>query len=142
MNIKTYLPVPIHCDNSYAIQTAVNPVFHEKTKHFEIELFFLREKVSAGVVRTINVKFVDNVAHIFTKCCVQEHNKFCDMFGLYDMYRAELKGNVQSTNLIIGLWTIYGTMVKVQGLTGNISLLLCCLLDVVYVILLLQGLLM
>ncbi|GKB22241.1 pentatricopeptide repeat-containing protein [Tanacetum coccineum] len=44
LNVKVSLPVPIHCDNSYVIQIAANPVFHEKTKHFEIELFFLREK--------------------------------------------------------------------------------------------------
>ena len=41
LNIRTSLPVPIHCDNSSAIQIAANLVFHEKTKHFEIELFFL-----------------------------------------------------------------------------------------------------
>ncbi|GJW77783.1 ribonuclease H-like domain-containing protein [Tanacetum coccineum] len=61
LNVQISLPVPIHCDNSFAIQIAANPVFHEKTKHFEIELLFLREKVSAGVVKTLKVKSVDNV---------------------------------------------------------------------------------
>ena len=93
MNIKTSLPVPLHCDNSSAIQIAANPVFHEKTKHFEIELFFLREKVAAGVVKTVKVKSVDNVTDIFTKgLSAQEHKKFCDGLGLYDMYKAEIKG--------------------------------------------------
>ncbi|GKD97979.1 uncharacterized mitochondrial protein-like protein [Tanacetum coccineum] len=44
LNINTSLPVPLHCDNSSAIQIATNPIFHEKTKHFEIELFFLKGK--------------------------------------------------------------------------------------------------
>ncbi|GKA28244.1 hypothetical protein Tco_0714412, partial [Tanacetum coccineum] len=89
LNVQLSLPVPIHCDNSSAIQIAANPVFHEKTKHFEIELFFLREKVSAGVVKTVKVKSVDNVADIFTKgLSVQDHNKFCDLLGLFDMYKS------------------------------------------------------
>ncbi|GJS65112.1 retrovirus-related pol polyprotein from transposon TNT 1-94 [Tanacetum coccineum] len=38
LNIDVSLPVPLHCDNSSAIQIAANPVFHERTKNFEIEL--------------------------------------------------------------------------------------------------------
>ncbi|GJT55532.1 ribonuclease H-like domain-containing protein [Tanacetum coccineum] len=67
LNVQLSLPVLIYCDNSSAIQIAANPVFHEKTKHFKIELFFLREKVSTGVVKTVKVKYVDKVADIFTK---------------------------------------------------------------------------
>ncbi|GJX65826.1 hypothetical protein Tco_0300169 [Tanacetum coccineum] len=68
LNVRISLLVLIHCDNSSAIiQIAANSVFHEKTKHFEIELFLLREKVSAGVVKTVKVKYANNVADVFTK---------------------------------------------------------------------------
>ncbi|GJX78233.1 ribonuclease H-like domain-containing protein [Tanacetum coccineum] len=39
LNVQISLHVPIHCDNSFAIQIAANPVLHEKTKHFEIEFY-------------------------------------------------------------------------------------------------------
>ncbi|GJS84337.1 hypothetical protein Tco_0750878 [Tanacetum coccineum] len=71
-NIKISLPVPKHCDNNFAIQIAANPEFHEKTKHFKIKLFFLREKVSTGVVKTLKVKSANNVADIFTKVHVSK----------------------------------------------------------------------
>ncbi|GJU71912.1 retrovirus-related pol polyprotein from transposon TNT 1-94 [Tanacetum coccineum] len=97
LNIETSLPVSLHCDNSSAIQIAANLVFYERTKHFEIELYFLREKVSAGIVKTVKVKSVDNTIDIFTKgLSVCDHNKFCDNLGLYDLYRVGLRGNIEN----------------------------------------------
>ncbi|GJR57865.1 ribonuclease H-like domain-containing protein [Tanacetum coccineum] len=41
--------------------------FHEKTKHFEIDLHLVREKVSSSVVKVMKVGSAYNVADIFTK---------------------------------------------------------------------------
>ncbi|GJZ69680.1 hypothetical protein Tco_0633230 [Tanacetum coccineum] len=76
-----------------SIQIATNHVFHERTKHFEIELFFLREKVAAGIVKTVKVKSEDNIADLFTKDLSDvEHKKFCRLLGLKDLYQVYLKG--------------------------------------------------
>nr|GEX02724.1 ribonuclease H-like domain-containing protein [Tanacetum cinerariifolium] len=48
-SIKVQSPVEINCENISAIQIAIDHVFHEKTKHFEIDLYFLREKVVAEI---------------------------------------------------------------------------------------------
>nr|GEZ59408.1 ribonuclease H-like domain-containing protein [Tanacetum cinerariifolium] len=97
LNIKTSLQVSLHCDNNSAIQIAAKPVFHERTKHFEIELFFLREKVADGVVKTVKIKLVVNIADIFTKCLsVVDHNRFCENLGMYDMYRICLRVNIEN----------------------------------------------
>ncbi|GKA41826.1 ribonuclease H-like domain-containing protein [Tanacetum coccineum] len=46
LNFKDVIPVSLFCDNSSAIQTAANPVMHEKTKHFDVDVHLIREKVT------------------------------------------------------------------------------------------------
>nr|GEV57149.1 ribonuclease H-like domain-containing protein [Tanacetum cinerariifolium] len=44
LNWEHLLPINLFCDSRAAIKIAANPVFHERTKHLEIDLHFVREK--------------------------------------------------------------------------------------------------
>ncbi|KAJ9547369.1 hypothetical protein OSB04_019912 [Centaurea solstitialis] len=60
-------PTLLWCDNTSAIQIAHNDVFHERTKHTEIDYHFVRQHV---VCKTIQLQFIstdDQPADIFTK---------------------------------------------------------------------------
>ncbi|GJU59836.1 putative RNA-directed DNA polymerase [Tanacetum coccineum] len=43
MGVKNLLPFVMYYDNSSALQIAANSVFHEKSKHFEIDVYLVRE---------------------------------------------------------------------------------------------------
>jgi hypothetical protein len=57
----------ISVDNQAAIAISHNPVFHGKTKHFNIKLYFLREVQKNGDVRLIYCKSEEQLADLFTK---------------------------------------------------------------------------
>nr|GEW87038.1 ribonuclease H-like domain-containing protein [Tanacetum cinerariifolium] len=50
-----------------AMQIAANPVLHEKTKHFDLDVHFIRENVCSGLIKNVKVESKDNVADILNK---------------------------------------------------------------------------
>jgi len=57
----------VYCDNVSAIYLSCNPVQHQRTKHIEMDIHFIREKVARGEVRVPHVPSRYQIADIFTK---------------------------------------------------------------------------
>ena len=41
----------VHCDNQSGIRLSENPVFHDRSKHIDIQNYFLRDCVQKGTIR-------------------------------------------------------------------------------------------
>ena len=67
MKIPLSRATVVYCDNISAIYLSSNPVQHQRTKHVEIDIHFVREKVSLGHVRVLHVPSARQFADIFTK---------------------------------------------------------------------------
>ncbi|GJX38633.1 ribonuclease H-like domain-containing protein [Tanacetum coccineum] len=90
IGLKNLYPVDLYCDNSSAIQIAANPVFHERTKHFELDVHFVRENVLAGIIKTVKVSYDLQTANIFTKCLgVVQQRLCCKNLGMLDIFAGE-----------------------------------------------------
>ncbi|GJZ82660.1 ribonuclease H-like domain-containing protein [Tanacetum coccineum] len=57
----------VYCDNASAVYMSANPVQHQRTKHIEIDIHFVRDMVTAGQVRVLHVPSHFQYADIFTK---------------------------------------------------------------------------
>ncbi|WJX96151.1 hypothetical protein P8452_77393 [Trifolium repens] len=66
------LQVPCHtptllCDNLSAVSLAHNPVLHSRTKHMELDIHFVREKVLSKQLHILHVPATDQLADPLTK---------------------------------------------------------------------------
>ena len=57
----------VYCDNVSAMYMSTNHVQHQRTKHVEIDLHFVWERVSLGEVRVLHVPTSSQFADVFTK---------------------------------------------------------------------------
>ncbi|GJX14375.1 ribonuclease H-like domain-containing protein [Tanacetum coccineum] len=93
MGVSDLLHVVMYCDNSSALQIAANPVFHENSKHFEIEVHLVREKRASGVIKTKIIHTSQQIADVLTKALdIEQHKTLCDKLGMLpmlDMFKVE-----------------------------------------------------
>nr|GEY11733.1 ribonuclease H-like domain-containing protein [Tanacetum cinerariifolium] len=57
----------VYCDNVSAVYMSVNPVQHQRTKHIKIDIYFVRDMVTIGLVRVLHVPSRFQYVDIFTK---------------------------------------------------------------------------
>ncbi|KAH9648572.1 retrovirus-related pol polyprotein from transposon RE1 [Citrus sinensis] len=92
-------PPQLLSDNLSALHMTINPVFHARSKHIELDYHFIREKVVDGALVTKFVPSSLQIADVFTKALSKAmFRDFRYKLGVHQMSLASLRGDVKQAD--------------------------------------------
>ncbi|KAH9689512.1 retrovirus-related pol polyprotein from transposon RE1 [Citrus sinensis] len=92
-------PPQLLSDNLSALHMTINPVFHARSKHIELDYHFIREKVADGALVTRFVPSSLQIADVFTKALSKAmFRDFRYKLGVHQMSLASLRGDVKQAD--------------------------------------------
>ena len=92
-------PPQLFCDNISALHMSVNPMFHARSKHIELDYHFVREKVAMGTLTTRHISSSSQPADVFTKPLAKDaFQKFRSKLGVLPSSHISLRRHIKEYN--------------------------------------------
>lgn len=98
LSLTNLRPITLHCDNQSTIYIANNPVFHDRTKHIEVDCHLTRDKVLEGLIQLSYFPTTHQLADMLTKILPSPH--FSTLLRKLGMVKSpsSLRGDDKSIN--------------------------------------------
>jgi hypothetical protein len=91
-------PTIIHQDNRSTIAIAENPIQHQRVKHMDVRVHFLRDHLAKNEIKLVWCSTVDMVADILTKALpTSTHTRMTQLLGIRSLAELQGHGKILST---------------------------------------------
>lgn len=87
LKVLVTTPMKVWCDNKSTISMVRNPVYHDRTKHVEIDRHFIIEKIENHSITLLHIPTRQQTADILTKTLAKgSFNELISNVDLLNIY--------------------------------------------------------